>query len=288
MKLVIVGAGEIGQALAGIARKNKYEVGFWDADLTRCSAPNFIEVLRGVELVLFAVPSSVLQKMIQETNDLVSKEIPFLVITKGLDPETGETPAEILEKLRRPVAFLGGPLLAEEIVSGAGGFMVIAGSPKNWSLTKKVFEWGNLRAHGELDMFGVAIAGVLKNFYAFLMGVASGVGLGENLQAELFSLSVSELTKILPRFGGKPQTAWEAAGMGDMHATAFSKYSRNRMAGELLVKEGKLDERAESVRTWPVLKKRLGRIENFPILNFAGSLMEGQAKPEEIKNFFHD
>jgi len=283
MKLVIIGAGEIGQALAVVAKKNKCEVNFWDVDPKKCSAPSFIEVLNGVGVILFAVPSSVLQKMVQETNNLVSKEIPFLVITKGLDPETGETPAEILEKLRRPVAFLGGPLLAEEIVSGAGGFMVVAGSEKNWPLVKKVFEWGNLRVHGESDIFGVATAGVLKNFYAFLIGVAAGMGLGENLQAELFSMSVSELTKVLPRFGGNPQTAWGAAGMGDMHATAFSKYSRNRMAGELLVKEGKLDERAESVRTWPVLKRRLGKTENFPILNFIGLLMEGRVKPEEIK-----
>ncbi len=283
MKLVIVGAGEIGQALAEVAKKNKCEVCFWDVDPKKCSASSFTEVLNGVGVVLFAVPSSALQKTIQETNNLVSKDIPFLVITKGLDPETGETPAEILEKLRRPVAFLGGPLLAEEVINGSGGFMVVAGSEKVWGVVKKIFEWGNLRVHGESDIFGVATAGVLKNFYAFLIGVASGVGLGENLQAEIFSAGVSEMTRVLPRFGGDPQTAWGAAGMGDMHATAFSKYSRNRMAGESLVKDGKLDERAESVRTWPVLRGRLGRVEGLPLLNFVGLLMEGRARPEEIK-----
>ncbi len=283
MKLAIIGAGEIGQALAGLAQQNQHEVCFWDTNLEKCSAPNLAKVLTGVNAVLFAVPSGALEKMMQETDSLISKKIPFLLITKGLDPETGETPAEIVEKFRRPAVFLGGPLLAEEVVSGVGGFMAAAGPKENWSLVENFFERGNLRVRGELDIFGASAAGILKNFYAFLIGVAAGSGMGENLQSEIFSAAVAEMAKVLPRFGGKSETAWGPAGMGDMHATAFSKYSRNRTAGENWAKEKKMDDKAESVRTWPVLKKRLGKMEDLPLLRITGAIMEGRAEPTEIK-----
>ena len=283
MKLVIIGAGEIGQALAGLVRQNQYEVCFWDTDLKKCSASTLTEVLTGANAILFAVPSGALEKIMQEVDLLLSKNIPFLLITKGLNPETGETPAEMVEKFRRPAVFLGGPLLAEEIVSGVGGFMAVAGPKGNWPLVEKFFERGNLRVHGELDMFGASAAGVLKNFYAFLIGAAAGSGMGENLQSEIFSAAVAEMAKVLPRFGGKSETAWGPAGMGDMHATAFSKYSRNRTAGENWAKEKKLDEQAESVRTWPILKKRLGKMEDLPLLRITGAMMEGRSEPAEIK-----
>lgn len=288
MKLTIIGAGEIGQALALLVRKNGQEVCFWDVDSKKCSAPTLVEVLKGVDAVLFAVPSFVLAESMKDVDKLLAKQVVFFVITKGLNPKTGETPAEIMAEFRRPVAFLGGPLLAEEIVSGAGGFMAVAGSREAGRLAEKFFEWGNLRVHQEADLFGAAAAGMLKNFYAFLIGAAAGAGWGENLQSEIFTAATRELVKILPRFGGQSQTAWSAAGMGDLHATAFSKHSRNRTAGENFIKTGQLDIQAESVRTWPILRKRLGEMESWPLLKLTGLIMEGRARPEEIKKIIDE
>jgi glycerol-3-phosphate dehydrogenase (NAD(P)+) len=161
--------------------------------------------------------------------------------------------------------------------------MAAAGPEKASALAEKFFERGNLRVHRETDLFGASAAGVLKNFYAFLIGAAAGAGLGENLQSGIFAAAAGEMAKVLPRFGGQPQTAWGPAGVGDMHATAFSSNSRNREAGENFVKTGKLDPNAESVRTWPILKKRLGGMEYLPLLKLAGAIMEGGASPEDAK-----
>lgn len=284
MKLVTIGAGEIGQALAGPARQNGHQVFFWDSDPKKCSAPVLEEVLSGADAVLFAVPSSALAEAMKEADRLTSKTTPFFFITKGLDPLSGEIPAEIAEKFRRPVLFLGGPLVAEEIQSGAGGFMAAAGSESVWPVAEKLFERGNLRVHGESDIFGASAAGVLKNFYAFLIGAAGAAGYGENFQSVILAEAAKELSKILPRFGGRPETAWNPAGVGDLHATAFSPHSRNRAAGDAFIRTGKLDERAESVRTWPILKKRLGDLAGYPLLRLAGEIMEGIASPEKLRD----
>jgi glycerol-3-phosphate dehydrogenase (NAD(P)+) len=55
--------------------------------------------------------------------------------------------------------------------------------------------------------------------------------------------------------GGKEQSAYGLAHLGDYETTLFSPYSHNRMYGEMLAKGTKFDKLAEGVMTAKAMKK---------------------------------
>jgi glycerol-3-phosphate dehydrogenase (NAD(P)+) len=86
------------------------------------------------------------------------------------------------------------------------------------------------------DMRGVALAGVLKNIYAIGLGIADGLQWGDNKKSRLVTQAIEEMAIIMQALGGKKESAFGGAGLGDLVATGYSPYSRNRRVGYELVK----------------------------------------------------
>ena len=57
---------------------------------------------------------------------------------------------------------------------------------------------------------------------------------GDNLKAAVFTSGYREAVKLLPELGADPETAFSAAGIGDLFVTATSPHGRNREMGERL------------------------------------------------------
>ena len=96
----------------------------------------------------------------------------------------------------------------------------------------------------------------LRKRPAVAAGIAAGLGLGLNSRGVLLTRGVVEMRRLLPVFGGDPQTLYGLAGFGDIIATALSENSRNHRAGvefaqgvTLAQVEGESKMVAEGVRT---------------------------------------
>jgi glycerol-3-phosphate dehydrogenase (NAD(P)+) len=74
----------------------------------------------------------------------------------------------------------------------------------------------------------------VKNVIALAVGIAVGMGLGDNTRAMLITRGLAEIARLGAALGADQHTFAGLAGMGDLVATCSSPLSRNRTFGENL------------------------------------------------------
>ena len=92
------------------------------------------------------------------------------------------------------------------------------------------------RIYTQEDVIGVEIAGALKNVFAIGCGIVEGYGYGYNTKTAIISRGTREIQTFVIHYGGKMQTLFGLAGIGDLMLTSFGECSRNRTCGEKLAK----------------------------------------------------
>jgi len=231
-KISIVGGGEIGGAISYIATHAGINYSIWDKNPTKSSALSPEECFQETDIIFFCIPSWALRVALTELSPFFPSAIPVVLFSKGLEELTGLTAPEIASEFieKERIVFMGGPMIAEEIIAGKGGCAVLGGEIKTTSLVAQIFNNSSIYVETEQDAFSVALLGVLKNIYAIAFGVAEGAGRGDNIKAYLFAKSVREMDIICRAIGGEVN-AMSPAGIGDLLATSISSDSSNRKAG---------------------------------------------------------
>jgi glycerol-3-phosphate dehydrogenase (NAD(P)+) len=284
VRAVVVGGGSWGTCFACLLRDRGHEVTLAcrDPDQVRAIAdtgrnPRYLrEVdLRGVgaatieeapiggsELVALALPS----RALADVAATLPGGAPALILTKGLDPGTGE---RLSTRIRdRRVAVLSGPNMAEEIAEGLPSATVIASTDRE--LAEELQEAINsmvFRVYVNDDLVGVELCAAAKNVIALAAGGVDGLGLGDNAKASLITRGLAEMGRLGEACGAQPETFAGLAGMGDLIVTCYSGYGRNRKAGELIARGATADEAAsqigqvvEGLTTAPVLRDLSHRV----------------------------
>jgi glycerol-3-phosphate dehydrogenase (NAD(P)+) len=82
----------------------------------------------------------------------------------------------------------------------------------------------------------------VKNVIALAVGIAGGMGMGDNTKASLITRGLAETTRLGLAMGADPYTFAGLAGMGDLVATCSSPQSRNRTVGFRLGQGQTLEE----------------------------------------------
>jgi glycerol-3-phosphate dehydrogenase (NAD(P)+) len=179
-------------------------------------------------------------------------ELPLVLgVAKGLEPGTGRRMSEVYaeEVGHRRVATLGGPCLAPEIAEGLPSAAVVAS--QDLAVAEEVarcFRTAAFQAAVTDDVLGLEWCTVGKNVAAIGMGMVDGIAkLGgseyRNAKAALFAQAVRELVQLVVALGGRAETAYGLAGLGDALVTSLG--GRNRLYGEM-IGEGADPERALS------------------------------------------
>lgn len=269
VKATVIGAGSWGTAFAGVLANNVDTVSLWCHSLDcaqsinisrrsnryltgyelpgNVSATNsYEEGLRGSELVVLAIPSVHLRTVCAELKPYIAQDIPVLVLTKGIEPNTGylmnEVVADELGNLER-VCALSGPNHAEEVCRGAYSAAVCAGPNDDLSQSvRSAICTSQFRVYVSSDVRGVEVCGATKNVIAIACGICAGLGFGDNTLAVLMTRGIAEIGRMVNVLGGDPITCMGLAGMGDLIATCTSKHSRNRSFGEAFIKGTSLSE----------------------------------------------
>src|SRR5205085_11424381 len=89
-----------------------------------------------------------------------------------------------------------------------------------------------LRVYTSDDLAGVEFGGCLKNIYAIAAGVCDGLKLGDNTKAALLTRALAEMVRVGVALGAKPETFYGLSGFGDLVATCYGGWSRNREFGQ--------------------------------------------------------
>src|SRR5581483_6193862 len=78
-------------------------------------------------------------------------------------------------------------------------------------------------------------------------GGVDGLGLGDNAKAALITRGLAEMARLGEACGARPETFAGLAGMGDLIVTCWSRYGRNRHAGELIARGATQAESAAAI-----------------------------------------
>ena len=86
------------------------------------------------------------------------------------------------------------------------------------------------------DIYGIEYAAVLKNIYAIAVGMAIGLGYGDNFLAVLISNGAMEMARFMEQTYPEKRNVFASAYLGDLLVTSYSQFSRNRRFGLMIGK----------------------------------------------------
>lgn len=270
-RVVIIGAGAIGSAIERLLRSNRIKPEMWDIDPKKVTRRmSLSEIVPRADVMFVCVASWSVRAALASIAPHLSKQTAVVLLAKGIEPETGLTMDRFVAHALpgQPFALLAGPMLAKEIMLGKPAAAVIATKNKKASrLIRHLFVGTTLSIDTSSDVRGVALCGVLKNIYAIGFGIADGLAWGANEKGMLATQSLNEMRDILPILGGRAETALGQAGLADLIATGFSRYSKNHALGVALAKTGKAPFQTEGRSSLPFLASMLGkRTRQVPLL----------------------
>jgi glycerol-3-phosphate dehydrogenase (NAD(P)+) len=141
-----------------------------------------------------------------------------------------------------------------------------------------------LKLQESTDPLGISWCAILKNVYAIAFGIADALALGDNLRGHLAVAAVEEMAAISVHLGGRPETAYRRAGLGDLITTATSAGSHHHALGGMLVR-GELDRiRGEGVHSLDVMqRRRLLDAGRYPLFDLLADIVQD---PRETRRRF--
>ncbi len=158
-------------------------------------------------------------------------------LSKGLELETHLRPSQVLAAVLPAVRVgaLTGPSNAAEVARGRPAAMVLATEdPARGADVQAAVSSATLRIYTSDDLAGVEFGGALKNIYAIAAGCCDGLGLGDNAKAALLTRALPEMVRVGTALGARPETFYGLSGFGDLVATCYAGWSRNREFGQLI------------------------------------------------------
>ncbi len=195
-------------------------------------------VVRDAEVVILATPSAYLKDFLAPLT--VSLKDKFIVSAiKGIVPGDYQTVVEYIhdryDLSYKQLGLFTGPSHAEEVSRGKLSYLtVVCTDLDNAHLIGSRFAGGNIRLSYSTDLYGIEYAAILKNIYALAVGLAVGLGYGDNFLAVLIANSAGEMTRFLEESYPDRRNTQVSAYLGDLLVTCYSNYSRNRRLGLLI------------------------------------------------------
>jgi glycerol-3-phosphate dehydrogenase (NAD(P)+) len=203
--------------------------------------------VEGVDFVVLAVPSQSLRDNLAAVADALPADSVLVSLMKGVELGTTKRMSEVICEVAdvplERVAVVTGPNLAKEIASGQPAASVVACTDvaagerlQAASLT------AYFRPYTNTDVVGCELGGAVKNVIALAVGMAEGMGFGDNTKASLITRGLAETARLGAALGADPVTFSGLAGLGDLVATCMSPLSRNRTFGEKLGRGQTIEE----------------------------------------------
>ncbi|HWB66952.1 MAG TPA: NAD(P)H-dependent glycerol-3-phosphate dehydrogenase [Mycobacteriales bacterium] len=205
------------------------------------------EALANADVVVLAVPSQTLRDNLTKVADLIAPNAVLVSLMKGVelgtDKRMSEVIREVLDVPEERVAVVSGPNLAKEIAAREPAAAVVACTDLDVAgRVQASCHAGYFRPYRNHDVVGCEFGGAVKNVIALAVGMAAGLGFGDNARASLITRGLAETARIGVAMGAEPMTFAGLAGMGDLVATCTSPLSRNRTFGEFLGRGMTVDE----------------------------------------------
>ncbi len=320
--VAVLGAGNMGTAIAQIVAANGYKVNLWNysGDLEPLKQikekkenikylpgvklskninpePNIAKAVSKADVIFVTVPSGLIASVIKKAAAHINSRAICVDVSKGFDQKSICLITDVLKSVlpKNKIATISGPAIAGQMVRGNFTAMNVASTDvRANALVKKIMENKNLKLIATGDIAGVEVAGSFKNVYAIAMGICDGLKIPTNTKAVLFVVTLQEMGLLVKKMGGQLETVYGLAGLGDLVGTGLADASRNRRLGEFLaqglslnqalVKVGQVVEGVPATRVLNSLSKKYKL--KTPLADMIYKIVCGKAAPKTgMENF---
>jgi glycerol-3-phosphate dehydrogenase (NAD(P)+) len=192
--------------------------------------------LDGADVVVLAVPSQSLRANLIAWQPFISTSSVLVSLMKGVEDGTSMRMSEVIAEVTGAgpdrIAVVSGPNLAAEIARRQPTATVVACAVQEvGEQLAATCSAAYFRPYTNTDVIGVELGGAVKNVIGLAVGIAEGMGLGDNTKASIITRGLVETARLGVAMGAEPATFSGLAGMGDLVATCASPLSRNRTFG---------------------------------------------------------
>ena len=279
--ILILGAGTMGAAFSFPCSDNNHQVSIVGTHLENdfinqinsskkhpslnCDIPKDVkfskfekfneEINKELDLIVIAVISKGIEWASIELSKVLKKNIPILILTKGLSINNNEYEvlAKKMERLLKKngvmevnISAAGGPCLAKGLANKAHTSVVFANTDIN--VAKKIAKIVSTKYYHvftSADVIGVETCAAIKNIFSMAIGASQGLCLPKaseelkkknylNTAAALIQESIYEMIIFVEKMNGKKETVIGLAGIGDLYVSADG--GRNSKMGKYLGK----------------------------------------------------
>ena len=206
-----------------------------------------------IDLIVVGVSSIGIEWLVKQISKNYSENLPIVLLTKGLsifDNEISTLSDKIKKLLKKEgykdinISAIKGPCLAAGLANKMRTGTVIANPNLNESQNlKKIISTNYYSTEISEDLTGVELSGAIKNIYSMLIGASEGLSNSKapkeiqskyflNTAASLIHRSISEMVEFVSHYGGKAETVYGLAGLGDLYVSAIG--GRNSLMGRYL------------------------------------------------------
>ncbi|MFE6911065.1 NAD(P)H-dependent glycerol-3-phosphate dehydrogenase [Streptomyces erythrochromogenes] len=270
VKATVFGTGSWGTAFAIVLADAGCEVTLWgrraevvDAINTGRTNPDYFpdvelpaniratgdpaEAAAGADFTVLAVPSQTLRDNLAAWTPLLASDTVLVSLMKGIELGTAKRMSEVIEEVAKVpaerIAVVTGPNLAAEIAARQPAASVVACVDEAVAQRlQAACHTAYFRPYTSTDVIGCELGGAVKNVIGLAVGIADGMGLGDNTKGSLITRGLAEATRLGVAMGADPLTFSGLAGLGDLVATCSSPLSRNHTFGTNLGRGMTLEE----------------------------------------------
>jgi glycerol-3-phosphate dehydrogenase (NAD(P)+) len=195
--------------------------------------------LDAADIVVLAVPAQSLRQNLTTWAAQIPPAADVVSLIKGIEigscKRISEVIRDVLGTPARQTLVVSGPNLAREIAQRQYAATVVACThePAAQRL-QRACHTNYFRPYTNTDVTGCELGGAVKNVIAIAVGIAIGMGLGDNTRAMLITRGLAEIARLGAALGADQHTFAGLAGLGDLVVTCSSPLSRNRTFGENL------------------------------------------------------
>jgi glycerol-3-phosphate dehydrogenase (NAD(P)+) len=195
--------------------------------------------LEGAEVVVWATPSQSFRDNLRDWAPHVPADAVMVSLMKGVELSTLNRMSEVIAQETgagpERIAVVSGPNLAKEIAQREPAAAVVACADEDVAtLLQQRVHSPAFRPYTSVDVLGCELGGAYKNVVGLAVGMAVGLGFGDNTTASIITRGLAETARLAMNLGANPLTLMGLAGLGDLVATCSSPLSRNRTFGEKL------------------------------------------------------
>lgn len=196
------------------------------------------QAVDNAQYVVFAMPSAFMKSVLQPlTKSLADRYI--ISAIKGIVPDDYISVSEYLVKNHNATpamtGIITGPSHAEEVAMSRLSYLTVAfPSMTAAEHIGAMFQRPYININLSEEVIATEYAAIVKNIYALSVGLATGLGYGDNFISVLIANCAAEMNLLIKNISPNNDKLCSSAFLGDLLVTCYSTYSRNRRLGLLI------------------------------------------------------